>query len=94
MIIRAQRVTPRQELIKMSTARLRRWRHTKPSKIDRRGRRVALTAHDAVEAIIDESRGCEFGTMGSAMLSYYRRATDVAIDRLVSAVDRNAKEKR
>ena len=84
--------TPRQELIKMSTARLRWWGHTKSWRLDRYGSRVALTAHDAVEAIIDECRGKPFGTMGSAMLSYYRRATDVAIDRLVSVVERNAEK--
>ena len=47
-----------------------------------------FTAHDAIESVTDECLGFRMGTIGHEMLTYYRNASDLAIQRLINVVNR------
>ena len=46
-----------------------------------------LNAHDAIESVVD---GAKPGTIGGAMLSYYTGISQLALERLIKAVERKA----
>jgi len=52
-----------------------------------KARVYSLDAHTALEAVVDGARP---GTIGAAMLAYYKRTSDIALERLISAVERKA----
>lgn len=80
-------MTPRQELIRHAGIRLRVWRNRKAVFISSTAAICYPRAHHAIEAIVDECLSCKSGTLGTAMIDYYRHATEVAITRLIYAVD-------
>jgi hypothetical protein len=47
----------------------------------------ARDAHTALEAAVDGARP---GTIGGAMLAYYKATSDLALERLIAAVERKA----
>lgn len=49
------------------------------------------SAHEALESVTDSCRSCATGTLGAAMLAYYQGCNDRALDRLISAVKREAR---
>jgi hypothetical protein len=58
--------------------------------VEQAGARVRarhITPHAAIESIIDGARP---GTVGGAMLEYYRSINSVALDRLIAAVEKEA----
>jgi hypothetical protein len=85
-------MTPRQELIKQAAARLRVWRNNQVAFILPGGNISYPAAHHALEAITDECMTCRPGTLGAAMLAYYRGASQRALARLEIAVMRAARE--
>ena len=52
-----------------------------------KARVYGLDAHTALEAVVDGTRP---GTIGAAMLAYYKGTSDIALERLVTAVEREA----
>lgn len=83
-------MTPRQELIKQSAIRLRLWWGEKVAFILPGGDLKLPSAHHAIEAITDECRTCKPGTLGAAMLAYYRGVNERGLVRLIYAVLREA----
>ena len=47
-----------------------------------------LDAHTALESVVD---GAKPGTLGGAMLDYYTGTSDLALERLIKAVERRAR---
>ena len=63
--------TPRQELIADAASRARN----------------GCSAHMALEAVISECRQYPAGTLGAAMLAYYRNVSENGLERLIKAVE-------
>jgi hypothetical protein len=79
--------TPRKELIERAAVRLRRWRDEKVLFDAGKMKYRTPQPEDAVIAIIDECKGCPKGTLDAKMLEYYKNASDIAITRLLHAID-------
>ena len=52
-----------------------------------KARVYGLDAHTALEAVVD---GIRPGTIGGAMLEYYKDTSALALERLIAAVEREA----
>jgi len=52
-----------------------------------KARVYSLDAHTALESVVD---GVKPGTIGGAMLEYYKGTSDLALERLIAAVEREA----
>jgi len=79
--------TPRQELIKMAATRLKVWRRAGRTRTNNQGQELLMTAHDALESIVDDVQP---GTLGAAMRQYYISTTERALERLIFAVKRES----
>lgn len=67
--------TPRQELIDDAASRARNGRG----------------AHMALEAVVCECKQHDAGTLGAAIVAYYRNVSENGLERLIHAVERQAK---
>ena len=51
-----------------------------------RARVRGLTAHQALESVIDDCRAANPGTTGAAILQYYRQCSEAVMEALIRAV--------
>lgn len=80
--------TPRRELVADAVRKLRKWEFERRFDLDRFGLR---TAHDAIEAVIDEWRGVP-SNRAKTIIDYYRTASERAMIRLINEVGRKVRD--